>query len=103
MSAERGWRRWRRPVGIAVAVVAIAAAAASANVVLLGSAGEDGLGRLRPVTEAAPAATAPADTDGATGAEPPGTTGAQPPATTTSGDDHGDDHGGRGRDHDEDD
>ena len=91
MSAPRGWRRWRTTVAVAVAVVAIAVAAALANVALLGSAGEERIGRLRPVTEpAGPAVTAPAATD----AEPPG-------ATTTDGDDHG--GGGRGRDHDEDD
>lgn len=96
MSSERGWRRWRTPVGIGIAVVAIAVAAAFANVALLGSAGEDRLGRLRPVTQGEPAAvTAPAGG---------GTTEAEPLGTTTDRDDHGGSgSGGRGRDHDEDD
>ena len=45
----RGWRRWRTPVTIAIAVIVLAISAAFANVALLGSAGEDRLGRLRPV------------------------------------------------------
>ncbi len=97
MSAERGWRRWRTPVGVAVAVVAIAVAAALANVALLGSTGEERIGRLSPVSASeTPAVTVPATTD----SEPPG-------ATTTDGDDRGGagagSGGGRGRDHDQDD
>ena len=80
MSPERGWRRWRTPVGIGVAVVALAVAAAFANVALLGSAGEDRLGHLRPVSAQAPATTAPALTPD---------DGTQPGGATTDGDDHG--------------
>jgi hypothetical protein len=49
VTSPRGWRRWRRPVTIGLAVIALAIAAALANVALLGSAGEDRLGHLRPV------------------------------------------------------
>lgn len=50
----RGWRRWRGPVAIGLAVIALAIGAALANVALLGSAGDDRLGHLRPVDVAAP-------------------------------------------------
>jgi hypothetical protein len=57
------------PVSIGLAVVILAVAAALANVALLGSAGEDRLGRLRPVesgltTTTDEAVTAPVTTTG---------------------------------------
>ncbi len=75
MSAPGVRRRWLRPALVGVAVVAVAVAAAFANVALLGSVGEDRIGRLRPVdptltaarqetTAPAPAAVAPTATDG---------------------------------------
>lgn len=104
MSAPPGWRRWRTPVAVGVAVVAIALAAAFANIALLGSAGEDRLGRLSPVATPA-GGTAPAATDDDGGATT--TTGTTTTGTTAGADDRGrpdgDDHGGHGRDHDEDD
>ena len=88
---QGGWRRWRTPVGVGVAVVAIAIAAAFANVALLGSTGEDRLGRLRPVdpalTTPRPATTVPA---------PAGTTTGADTSTDDSGS-SGDHDGGRGR------
>lgn len=84
MTSRSGWRRWRAPVVIGLAVVAVAVGAAFANVALLGSTGEDRLGRLSPVD---PALTS-------TG---PSTVTAPPAATTTPGDDHGGSSGGSGR------
>lgn len=82
MSAPGARRRWIRPALVGVAVVAVAVAAAFANVALLGSVGEDRIGRLRPVDPSLTAArqetTAPA-----------------PAAATTTDDDE--DHSGRGR------
>jgi hypothetical protein len=69
---------------VGAAVVAVAVAAAFANVALLGSVGEDRIGRLRPVdptlSGARQATTAPAPA---------------PAAAPASADD--DDHSGRGR------
>lgn len=99
MTPRGGWRRWRTPAGVAAAVIAIAVAAAFANVALLGSTGEERLGRLRPVDSAL---TTPRDTttgDGETVIAPATTT--APTGGTTSTDDSaspGDDSGrGRGR------
>jgi hypothetical protein len=42
-------RRWRRALLVGLAVVVVAAGAVAANLSLLTAAGEDRLGRLRPV------------------------------------------------------
>jgi hypothetical protein len=65
------WRRLRRVALVALAVAAIAAGATVANMALLGSVGEERIGRLRPVdatlsraegtTNPAPSATADDD------------------------------------------
>ena len=54
VTAPRRWTRWRRPVTIGLAVIALAIGAALANVALLGSAGDDRLGHLRPVDSTLP-------------------------------------------------
>lgn len=87
-------------MGVALAVIAIAVAAAFANIALLGSAGEDRLGRLLPVSGQADSAHAAATDDDGMGGDAviPGSAITGGGAVTTT-----DDHGGRVRDHDEDD
>lgn len=85
MTAPGARRRWLRPALVGIAVVAVAVAAAFANVALLGSVGEDRIGRLRPVDPTLSA------TRQATTAPAP----APPAAAPASTDD--DDHSGRGR------
>ncbi|HEX2504163.1 MAG TPA: hypothetical protein VHK00_09470 [Miltoncostaeaceae bacterium] len=89
-------RRWRRAILVGLAVVVVAAAAAAANLLLLDAAGEDRLGRLRPIDPALGAATtAPAREDAPrAGATTPDAT---PPAPTAADDDDGDAGRGRGR------
>jgi hypothetical protein len=57
-------RRWRRALLVGLAVLVVAAGAVAANLSLLAAAGEDRLGRLRPVEPelerpAAPVRTVP--------------------------------------------
>ena len=93
VSAPGARRRWLRPALVGVAVVAVAVAAAFANVALLGSVGEDRIGRLRPVDPTLSSAR------GATTAPRTVTTTAATPATVapTTTDDDDDDSSGRGR------
>jgi hypothetical protein len=87
MTSPRRWRRWRAPVSIGLVVVAVAVAAAFTNVALLGSAGEDRLGKLSPVdaglstTEPERTVTAPPPTTAVTTPSVPTT----PPATISDG------------------
>lgn len=96
MRAPRSRRRWMRP---ALMSVAVAVAAAFANVALLGSVGEDRIGRLRPVdptqSSARQTTTTPAPQTTATPA--PRTTAtpapqATPAPTTTDDDDDSSGH-----------
>lgn len=93
MNPSRSWRLLRGPVMIAALVIAVAICAAFANVALLGSTGEDRLGRLSPVDPSLsiPAKEGVRTTPSTSTARPPAVAPARPvsPISPVIRDDHG--------------